>query len=113
MIRRFRYSKVKHLNRLPPGYRDRCRFIGRYGLLDVFHFDLYSTALSKIERGTEEDFSDVLALLQTGQITIEELDRQFQAVLPHVATESLKQDPYEFQQKFSVLKQMWEKRKAP
>ena len=51
-----------HFITLPPGYRDRCRFIGRYGLLDVFHFDLYSTALSKIERGTEEDFSDILAL---------------------------------------------------
>jgi hypothetical protein len=101
-----------HFIPLPPGYRDRCRFIGRYGLLDAFHFDLYSMALSKIERGTEEDFSDVLILLQSGQIAIEELDRHFQAILPHIAEESLKQDPEEFQQKFQVLVQMWEKRRG-
>lgn len=53
---------------LPSGYRERSPFIGRYGQLEVFHFDLYSTALSKIERGTESDFADVLSLLQSGRI---------------------------------------------
>ena len=47
---------------LPAGYRERSQFVGRYGQLDVFHFDLYSTALSKIERGTENDFADVLSI---------------------------------------------------
>ena len=46
---------------LPAGYRERAVFVGRYGQLDVFHFDFYSTVLSKIARGTEEDLNDVLA----------------------------------------------------
>jgi hypothetical protein len=29
---------------LPAGYKDRKRFIERYGSLDVFHFDFYSVA---------------------------------------------------------------------
>src|SRR5690349_118534 len=34
---------------LPAGHQERCEFIGRFSGLHVFHFDLYSTALSKIE----------------------------------------------------------------
>ena len=36
---------------LPAGYESRHVYIDRFGLLEVLHFDLYSTALSKIERG--------------------------------------------------------------
>ncbi|MDX1520714.1 MAG: DUF6036 family nucleotidyltransferase, partial [Anaerolineae bacterium] len=32
---------------LPAGYRERSEYIDRYSQLDVFHFDLYSVALSK------------------------------------------------------------------
>jgi hypothetical protein len=92
---------------LPAGHRDRSRFIGRYGQLDVFHFDLYSMALSKIERGTEEDFSDVLALLRSKQIDWETLTGCFAEILPRVGTASLRQDPEEFQRKFDALKRMW------
>ncbi len=93
---------------LPAGYRERSRFVGRYGQVDVFHFDLYSTALSKIERGTAEDFSDVLALLQHGQIEMSALENYFTEILPHFATTSLKGDPEEFQRKFAALRQMWQ-----
>ena len=93
---------------LPTGYRERSRFIGRYGQVDVFHFDLYSTALSKIERGTAEDFSDVLALLHHGQIEMSALESYFIEILPRFATASLKGDPDEFQRKFAALRQMWQ-----
>jgi hypothetical protein len=92
---------------LPEGYRERSQFVGRYGQLDVFHFDLYSMALSKIERGTEEDFSDVLALLRSGRIDWETLAACFADILPRVETASLKQDPEEFQRKFTALEQIW------
>ena len=55
---------------LPAGWRERSIFVGRYGALDVFHFDLYSVALSKIERGTERDFQDVAALAQSDRIEL-------------------------------------------
>ena len=91
---------------LPAGYRDRCEFIGRFGGLEVFHFDLYSTALSKIERGTEQDFADVLALLAAGRIDWEMLASRFREILPQFGARSLKQDPEEFQRKFNALSQM-------
>jgi len=92
---------------LPSGYWERSRFIGRYGQLDVFHFDLYCTALSKVERGAAEDFSDVVALLHDGQIEMGALETYFAEILPRFATASLKRDPDEFQKKFAALKQMW------
>lgn len=93
---------------LPAGYRDRSEYVGRYGQLDVFHFDLYSTALSKIERGTENDFLDVLALLQDERIEMYLLTECFNEILPRFATESLKQNPAKFQENFEVLVAMWD-----
>jgi len=93
---------------LPAGYQDRCQFIGRYGQLDIFHFDLYSTALSKITRGTEEDFADVLSLLQAGHLAMPRLTQYFTEILPQFATASLKQDPAEFQRNFEILGEMWD-----
>jgi len=92
---------------LPAGYRERCRFIGRYGQLEVFHFDLYSTALSKVERGTAEDFSDVLALLHHGLLEWDTLETCMTEILSRFATTSLRGDPGEFRRQFAVLKQMW------
>src|SRR5947209_3734923 len=45
---------------LPSGWQERSGFVGRYGGLDVFTFDPVATALSKIERGTNQDIDDVL-----------------------------------------------------
>lgn len=44
---------------LPAEAETRRRFVGRYGQLDVYIFDLYSIALSKIARGFESDLEDV------------------------------------------------------
>ena len=51
---------------LPPQAQERRRLVGHYGQLDVYVFDLYSIALSKIARGFETDFEDVLFLLVRG-----------------------------------------------
>ena len=93
---------------LPSGYKERSQFIGRYEQLDVFHYDLYSTALSKIERGTESDFADVLLLLQSGRLDLSKLSESFDEIMPRYATDSLKQDPVEFRRKFAILKEMWQ-----
>lgn len=91
---------------LPRGSRDRARYVGRYGRLEVYHFDPYSTALSKIERGREEDFHDVVALLDSGWLEWDRLAELFNEVLPRMATESLKGDPASFQRQFDVLEDM-------
>jgi hypothetical protein len=92
---------------LPNGYRERAVFIARFGQLDVFHFDLYSTALSKIARGTEEDLSDVLALLRAGHIEMERLEKFWNEIRPRVTTESLKQDVAEFDHGWATLRALW------
>ncbi len=67
---------------LPPQARERRRLVGRYGQLDVYVFDLYSIALSKIARGFEADLEDVMFLLREGLIEFGELEGYFNIVLP-------------------------------
>jgi len=49
-----------------PGWRDRCQFVMQIGRLAVHHFDPYTQALSKIERGHVRDMQDVQALIAEG-----------------------------------------------
>ncbi|MEM7534855.1 MAG: DUF6036 family nucleotidyltransferase [Chloroflexota bacterium] len=93
---------------VPAGHKERSEYIGRYGQLDVFHYDLYSLALSKIERGTEDDFADVLSLLETERIEISQLTEYFDEIMTHYATKSLKQDPTEFREQFALLLEMYQ-----
>lgn len=62
------------------GWRERCRFRFREGNLEVFDFDLYSQALSKLERGFELDLNDVGHMVSSGQIDPEELLRLLKGV---------------------------------
>lgn len=97
-----------HFIPLPAGWKDRARHVGRFGLVDVFHFDLYSTALSKIERGREGDYQDVLAMLRGGQIELEPLRHAFANILPRLEAESLKRNPERFKRNFAALEAMAE-----
>lgn len=58
------------LDFLPPlsGWRDRSRSRFREGNLEVFDFDPYSQALSKLERGFELDLDDVRSMVDSGQV---------------------------------------------
>ena len=42
--------------------------IARHGQLDFYHYDPYSQALSKLERGHTRDIADVEAMLRDGLI---------------------------------------------
>ena len=100
-------------SRSPAGFRERSPFLGRYGQLEVFHFDLYSTALSKIERGTESDFDDVLSLLRSGRIEPAVMTGYFEEIMVRYAVESLRQDPVEYRRKFEILTEKWLTRSSP
>ena len=50
------------------GWRDRSPFVLREGGLEVHHFDPYSQALSKVERGFEHDLEDVQAMIDAGRV---------------------------------------------
>lgn len=58
------------LDFLPPldGWQERSRFRFREGNLEVFDFDPYSQALSKLQRGFELDLKDVQSMVSSGQV---------------------------------------------
>jgi hypothetical protein len=60
-----------------PGWRDRSIFIRQVGKLAFWHYDAYSQALSKIERGHAKDHGDVEAMAATGLIEKPDLLRLF------------------------------------
>jgi hypothetical protein len=47
-----------------PGWQERSRFIVREGKIDFFHYDFYSQALSKIQRGHAKDVEDVREMIE-------------------------------------------------
>ncbi len=67
-----------------PGWEDRSIFIGREGKLDFYHFDPYSQALSKIERGHTQDISDVKAMFRDGLVDAEKLGSFFHQIEPQL-----------------------------
>lgn len=91
---------------LPPHARDRHRLVGRYGDLDVYIFDLYTIALSKIARGFEADLEDVLFLLHEDLIEFGELERHFQTILPEAAKADI--IPSEFREYFDEIRRRFE-----
>ena len=60
-----------------PGWRERSLFIDQIGKLSFWHYDPYSQALSKIERGHAKDHADVDAMAAAGLIERKELLRLF------------------------------------
>lgn len=87
---------------LPQGYQERRRFIGHFGKLEVFHFDFYSVALSKLHRSNEKDFADVINMLHQGLLELSTLERYFQEILPQYEN-LLSADPDSFQRRFALF----------
>ena len=67
-----------------PGWHERSPFIVREGTIDFFHYDFYSQALSKIERGHTLDRQDVRTMLATGLIKPERLLQLFSDIEPQL-----------------------------
>lgn len=57
-------ASPSHFIPLPSGWEERSPLVGREGLLAIYHFDLYSQALSKLERAHRQDLEDVRAMLE-------------------------------------------------
>ena len=87
---------------LPPNAEKRHRFLGRYGQVNVYIYDLYSIALSKIARGFESDLEDVEFLLGQDLIAWDELEGYFKSILPRAKKADI--DPKEFEKYFNTLR---------
>jgi len=63
-----------------PGWRERSVFIEQFRRLSFFHYDFYSQALSKLERGHVKDLLDAEEMLRRGLIERGELRRLFSVI---------------------------------
>jgi hypothetical protein len=77
------------------------------GMPGLAHFDPYSVTLRCLARGDEPDYRTVLRYLRHGWMTLEEMDRLLDEVLPRFTRETIAQDPAEFRRKYRGLRQMW------
>ena len=63
-----------------PGWRERSPFVVRHGGVSFHHYDFYSQALAKIERGHAQDLRDVAAMRDRRLIEPATLRRLFDAI---------------------------------
>ncbi len=59
---------------LPQGNEKRVIHIAQFGNLSIEIADPYSIALSKVDRGLDSDFEDLVFLIQTSHISLKELE---------------------------------------
>jgi hypothetical protein len=67
-----------------PGWRERSLPIERVGRVSWYHYDPYSQALAKIERGHSKDLADVAQLLARRLVAPERLRELFEAIQPRL-----------------------------
>jgi hypothetical protein len=77
----------------PPGAAARAGFVGRRGAVDVFLYDPYSIALSKLSRGHRRDLADVRGLLEAAVLDRDRLQTLVAAALASDGARSLRFDP--------------------
>ena len=77
-------ASPRHFLPVPAGWQERSPSLGREGRLTFKHFDLYSQALAKIERGHSRDLEDVDAMLERGLVELGALRRYFDEIEPQL-----------------------------
>ena len=67
-----------------PGWNERSLLIEQVGRVSYYHYDPYSQALAKIERGHAMDLADVAQFLDRGLVEPDRLRGLFDAVVPQL-----------------------------
>ena len=67
-----------------PGWRERSLPIERIGRVCFYHYDPYSQALAKLERGHAKDLADVEQLIGRGLVDPQRLFELFEAIEPQL-----------------------------
>ena len=73
---------IQEFTPIPADSESRHQFIGQFGLIEVFIYDPYTIAVSKLARGLETDLQDVLFLLQRSIINLDRLSEYVDAAIP-------------------------------
>ena len=69
-----------HFSPPVPDWATRSQYIGRYGKLTVYHYDFYSQALAKIERGHQRDLLDVESMVKLGLVDRKKIGEYYQKI---------------------------------
>ena len=67
-----------------PGWQERSKLVSKEGKIEIRNYDLYSQALSKIERGHDQDLRDVRALVERKLIDTERFLPFFDKISPQI-----------------------------
>jgi hypothetical protein len=67
---------------VPEGWEDRGRFITTLGRVSFYHYDPYAQALAKVERGHQQDQTDVREMLARGWIDPARAKAYYDAIEP-------------------------------
>jgi hypothetical protein len=67
-----------------PGWQERSLLIERVGRVSFYHYDPYSQALAKVERGHAKDLADVAQLLDRGFVQPKRLRELYEAIGPRL-----------------------------
>ena len=101
------FASPKDFIPLPSQWETHAQYVGRYGQIEVFYFDFYSIALSKIERGTTRDIEDVKLLVQQQRIDLDELDATYQEVLAQLGKGRYpKITPERFAERYAAIRSL-------
>jgi hypothetical protein len=102
------FASPKDFIPLPSQWETHAQYVGRYGQIEVFYFDFYSIALSKIERGTTRDIEDVKLLVQQQRIALDELDAAYQEVLAQLGKGRYpKITPERFAERYAAIRPLF------
>lgn len=85
-----------------PGWRERSPLVFEHGNVQVRHFDFYSQALAKVERGFEQDLKDVEQMLAHGLITAQRLRELYEQIEPQLYRYPAI-DPGDFRRRLDVI----------
>ena len=77
---------------LPTGSKERNIRIGQFGNLEVYVADPYSMALTKLDRGFDTDFDDLVFLIRQGYVALNDLERITRNALPQAGKFDLNPD---------------------
>lgn len=69
---------------LPEGWEDRSPLIRREGNVSFHHFDPVAQALSKVERGHDQDLLDIRQMLSSGLVNPADVRSQFASIEPEL-----------------------------
>jgi hypothetical protein len=67
-----------------PGWRERSPVVFEEGNVQIRHFDFYSQALAKVERGFQQDLEDVAHMREHGLVTLKRLRDLYDQIEPQL-----------------------------